>query len=218
MDVATLLGANAINVGVIDRQTSGLVWARSSMSESWLTIYENERYYEVDPLLWAGQQGWLPELHPAGDSLPGMVADSRQAQLKCGLLEHGYGWFWGHLWPDAQHNRIICMATQDDPRKAFGSATRAIVRTASALIAAHLEPPIESTSDLFGKTSSYSGLSDRERCVLQLLAKGHRNIQIAHSMGISEITVRMHLRNARKKMGAATREQALALALIRQQI
>ncbi len=218
VEIATRLGANAINVGVLDRQTNALLWARSSMSVSWLRTYEAERFYEVDPLLWAGRRGWLPELHPAGEPLPGMSIDPRQSQLRSALLEYGYCWFWCHLWPDAQDNKVICLAYRDSPRKVFGSATKSIVRTASALIAAHLEPPADGTSNLFGEQSCYTALSSRERCALQLLAQGLGNSEIALSMGIAEVTVRMHLKNARRKMGAATREQALALALVRGQI
>lgn len=218
VEISKRLGVKAINVGVIDRETNELLWARSSMSASWLEIYETEKFHEVDPLLWASRKGWLPELHPAGEPLPGMAADPRQAKLREGLLEYGYAWFWGHIWPDPQNNRIVCMAAPVDPSEAFGSATKSVVRTVSALIAAHLQPPTSFPSHLFGRSSHYSGLSNRERRVLQLLARGLGNLQIAHSMGIAEVTVRLHLRNARKKMGAATREQALALALVRGQM
>jgi DNA-binding CsgD family transcriptional regulator len=57
------------------------------------------------------------------------------------------------------------------------------------------------------------GLSPRERECLLWLAKGLRNDRVAERMGISNPTVEMHLAHARRKLGAATREQALAKAL-----
>jgi DNA-binding CsgD family transcriptional regulator len=57
------------------------------------------------------------------------------------------------------------------------------------------------------------GLSPRERECLLWLAKGLRNDRIAERMGISNPTVEMHVAHARRKLNAATREQALAKAI-----
>jgi DNA-binding CsgD family transcriptional regulator len=56
-------------------------------------------------------------------------------------------------------------------------------------------------------------LSVRETECLQWLASGLRTKEIADRMGIKPITVELHLRNARGKLGARTREHALARAL-----
>jgi FixJ family two-component response regulator len=45
-------------------------------------------------------------------------------------------------------------------------------------------------------------LSQRERQVMELVAKGQMNKQVAHELGISEITVKIHRGNAMRKMGA----------------
>jgi DNA-binding CsgD family transcriptional regulator len=58
-------------------------------------------------------------------------------------------------------------------------------------------------------------LSSRERECLLWLSKGLRNDRIAERLGISNHTVELHLANARRKLQAATREQALAQAVIR---
>ena len=58
-------------------------------------------------------------------------------------------------------------------------------------------------------------LTEREREALGLLADGHRNDRIAHRMSISVSTVEMHMANARRKLGARTREQALVEAIRR---
>jgi DNA-binding CsgD family transcriptional regulator len=56
-------------------------------------------------------------------------------------------------------------------------------------------------------------LTTRERECLLWLAKGLRNDRISERMGISNPTVEMHLAHARQKLGASTREQALAKAV-----
>ncbi len=56
--------------------------------------------------------------------------------------------------------------------------------------------------------------SKREREVLALLAKGSTDSQIAEVLGLSPATVQTHVRNAKAKLGARTRAQAVALALV----
>lgn len=58
-----------------------------------------------------------------------------------------------------------------------------------------------------------AALSAREREALALVAGGLRTKQIAHSLGVTPGAIELYLRNARKKLGAATREQAVALAM-----
>ncbi|WP_438754527.1 helix-turn-helix transcriptional regulator [Pararhizobium sp. O133] len=53
-------------------------------------------------------------------------------------------------------------------------------------------------------------LSDRERDCLAFLADGRRDREIADLLGITETTVRFHVDNARKKLGARNRTQAIA--------
>lgn len=53
------------------------------------------------------------------------------------------------------------------------------------------------------------GLSPREVQCLDLLGEGLRVKAIATELDLAEVTVEMHLKNARQKLGAATREQAL---------
>lgn len=60
-----------------------------------------------------------------------------------------------------------------------------------------------------------SALSTRERECLALLADGCQNKEIAHSLDIAPSTVELHLRNARRKLGAHTREHAVAIAVRR---
>lgn len=61
-------------------------------------------------------------------------------------------------------------------------------------------------------------LSTRERECLLLLAQGLRTAQIADRLGIATVTVELYCRNARKKLAAKTREQAVALAIATRQV
>jgi DNA-binding CsgD family transcriptional regulator len=57
--------------------------------------------------------------------------------------------------------------------------------------------------------------SAREREVLDLLAHGATDEQIAALLSLSPATVQSHVRNAKAKLGARTRAQAVALAFSR---
>ena len=57
-------------------------------------------------------------------------------------------------------------------------------------------------------------LSDRQRDCLALVAEGWRTTRIAHRLGITEATVLMHLRDARKRLGATSRDHAVARAIL----
>jgi DNA-binding CsgD family transcriptional regulator len=59
------------------------------------------------------------------------------------------------------------------------------------------------------------GPTSREREVLALLAAGATDEQIAEMLELSPATVQTHVRNAKAKLGARTRAQAVALALQR---
>lgn len=56
-------------------------------------------------------------------------------------------------------------------------------------------------------------LTVRECECLRELAQGERPQRIAATLGIAPITVDFHIRNARRKLGARTREHAIAIAL-----
>ena len=56
------------------------------------------------------------------------------------------------------------------------------------------------------------GLSPRERGVLELVASGARNKAIAEALTISENTVKFHVANLLRKVGASTRAELAALA------
>jgi DNA-binding NarL/FixJ family response regulator len=59
-----------------------------------------------------------------------------------------------------------------------------------------------------------AALSQRERCVADLVVRGLKNRDIAAELGIGEGTVKVHLRNTFEKLGVATRTE-LALVVSR---
>jgi DNA-binding NarL/FixJ family response regulator len=80
----------------------------------------------------------------------------------------------------------------------------------------HLDPAIarQLTRSLLAPTArSVNALTDREREILVLVAKGLSNQQIADALVISERTARTHVSNILSKLGVASRTQAALLAI-----
>lgn len=60
------------------------------------------------------------------------------------------------------------------------------------------------------KASQERPLSPREYETMLFISKGMRPKEVAHTMGISEASVRLYLKNARLKLGARTKAEAVA--------
>ena len=67
-------------------------------------------------------------------------------------------------------------------------------------------------------TTPASDLSPRERQCLQWASRGKTDAEIGVILGISARTARFHIENAKRKLGAATRVQAVAEAMRRHAI
>ncbi len=61
-------------------------------------------------------------------------------------------------------------------------------------------------------------LTQREKEVLKWAAIGHKQIEIAEILKISERTVENHLRNVRKRLGVKSTAQAIASAMVSKEI
>lgn len=67
--------------------------------------------------------------------------------------------------------------------------------------------PSEPASD-----SPFRKLTEREREIIKLLVAGRSNKQIGLQLGLQEITVKIHVRNAYRKIGAVNRADAVRLS------
>jgi DNA-binding CsgD family transcriptional regulator len=140
------------------------------------------------------------------------------------------GLAFGELLEPASRERFTCHWSS--VRKAGGRVgTFALASPASVEVDASVTPQLlpgrhlialEATLDLAmsggGRSAVHGqgrGPSAREREILDLLADGATDDQIAAKLAVSPATVQTHVRNAKAKLGARTRAQAVALALQR---
>jgi LuxR family maltose regulon positive regulatory protein len=93
-------------------------------------------------------------------------------------------------------------------RDTFGSELAAVVSRANDIgLAKKTISGVQAMSH-----NQQDSLSEREREVLGLVARGMRNRDIAKELFISEVTVKAHMRNIMRKLGARSRAHAVSLA------
>ena len=104
---------------------------------------------------------------------------------------------------------------KDTPREALIAAVRGTVEGKT-----HIDPAVAgklfthvSQSSVSPETSITAELSERERDVLRLLARGLNNADIAHRLHLSEGTVRNYVSAVLTKLGVSDRAQAAVMAL-----
>ncbi len=143
----------------------------------------------VSPDLPALRRQYLEEITEAGIS------------TTCSIPVHG---------SDADKWGIFDFATDFGPGDidAFQKEFGAKVYLAATAAFRRLQNQIET------KTDDPVPLTPSERECLLWLGRGLRNESIAAKLGVRPVTVEFHLSNARKKLSAQTREQALATALL----
>jgi len=94
---------------------------------------------------------------------------------------------------------------------------KALEAVASGLVVIHptgVHAP-RSADSASGFLEGVEALTARERDVLQMLARGLGNKEIAGGLKISEHTVKFHVASILGKLGAATRTEAVSIALRR---
>ncbi|HEX9985015.1 MAG TPA: response regulator transcription factor [Thermoanaerobaculia bacterium] len=68
-------------------------------------------------------------------------------------------------------------------------------------------------AELLEDSQMAARLTDREQQVLELLVPGHRNRRIAQTLGVSEETVKGHVKNILDKLGVRDRTEAATKAI-----
>lgn len=110
----------------------------------------------------------------------------------------------GKLVVDAIHNGARGYVVKDVDTTELIRSIRAVARKESAFDSRSAAAMVQSIN-----TQSAVALTDREQSVLTLLAHGLSNKDIGGRMYISETTVKFHVRNIMRKLGASSRAEAV---------
>ncbi len=127
--------------------------------------------------------------------------------------------------PAADLPCLALVGSPEEARAALGRGFRGAVqrRAAPELLLAALravaaglvvaEPSTLEDTDQAAATPEDDPLTEREHEVLELLAEGRSNREIAEELGLSPHTAKFHVNAILDKMGAQTRTEAVVLAL-----
>ena len=99
------------------------------------------------------------------------------------------------------HAYVLKTANGEDLRSAVRQAFRHSLYLASAR-------PSPAVGTAPPKPSAATGLTPREVEILQLVAEGHSNAQLAGMLWVTEQTVKFHLSNIYRKLGVSNRTEA----------
>ena len=219
LGIARELGADALNVAKFKDSSPAPLWIRvSSHEKGGLETYVANDYMSVDPVLLPRANGTMKAFDHISLEHDLKAGGLSQKQIECydHLIAHGQSNYITFRLrdEDEEGETLVVFLCSGNVAEVFKTRLKNHVSVIANLIALHVVPPTPKQPT--GKIPFlYDFLSTREKDVLSHLAQGMQNEQIAHALGISEVTVRMHTSGAKKKMNATTRAQAIALALSR---
>lgn len=179
----------------------------SGYDREWMELYLREQFVLVDPIVQAilNGQRFLSRARAIAENNAVARAGLRKPTLERFLeaaRDHGrlgYGFASGAVF----NGRIALCSVITSPGR--GDQRGPLVLRAlrpmlyQALMRVLLPEPV------------FPDLSQRELAILECLASGHNDVQIADAMSISASTVRFHLANVFQKLGARNRCHAVAI-------
>lgn len=213
------IGLDQINYAFLDLGTFGRMDARgdpamSTMRSDWIAHYAAQRYDIDDDIVAHVRAGRFdPKFYrlsrPEHFGQREIAEEAREAGLRTGLLTPLPG-----PWNDSLPAAGIVMGSS----LGEDEGARITQAHASHLIALAHILHTSLSGELLRRRAGSAPLSDRQRDCLQGFANGLRTGQVADRLSIKEVTVNLHLRDARRKLNARTIPEAVAKALLYQQI
>lgn len=211
------LGADQLNYGIIDTFVSDRVEAPvrflSTMDAGWIGYYGERRLDLDDPHVTFVREG---NLRPYfwGESVLAHLDGERPREAVALTVEAGLRAQLSVTVPDPLGAGLPVGGLTIGSSLEEGDYFAAIRGRETALIAAGLLFHQHAIGEVRRRHAGAKPLSPRERDCLTLVALGLRVDRIAERLRLSNPTVELHLRGARRKLNAATTGQAVARALM----
>ena len=213
-------GFHIINYGMIDKANSDTIGFYSNMADGWMQHYMESKYIKDDP--WANyvirndapllysREGLSELVIEKGTRGEQMVNEAAELGLNNSICIPVHNQF-GHL---ITGFNLCSDMHHKDFQKMLDNNMQDILLGA-AFINTHLVDmaPKDCAMSSWTANPCYKQLlTERELEVLKWLCEGNRNDRIAEKMNIASVTVNYHLKEIKRKLGARTREQSVALA------
>ncbi len=179
----------------------------SNVDSGWIDRYFADRYYEDDPRQRAvSVMGEPVSFQQIRDGKAGFVPTEGQIRMLDGLCQAGrsHGLVVPAFGPQGDRGIIYLSGPGPDP------APRA--RTVLQFLSLHTYTRMRTLFPLEAAPAE-APLTAREVQVLTLARRGFNDREVARSVAISARTVRFHFENARRKLRASSRAEAIATAI-----
>lgn len=213
-------GFHITNYAKMSKATGEIEGFLSNMPDGWINHYMAQEYYLDDAYGVHAYKNAQPVIYSRDGESELIVKDGSPCQtmfdevVECGLI---------NSFCIPIHNAFGCKITgfnlgTDLAYEEFATLVdehRHELLLAAALVnnkmidTPHVAPDVPSW---FARPGLEELLTQRELEVIKWLAEGHRNARIAQMMDIAPVTVNYHLGEIKRKLGAKTREQAVAIA------
>lgn len=188
---------------------AGDQYGYTTYPDTWAERYLERNYHRIDPVI----LGCFQRFHPVDWKTLDWSGKVAKTFLK-DALEHGVG-NQGYSIPIRGPNGQFALFTVN--HTCNDEAWQSFIEThgRELILIAHYfnRKALEFESDR--QPESSRGLSPREVDAITLLALGYSRAQVAHSLSISEHTLRVYIESARAKLGAQNTTHAIATALSR---
>ncbi|MBA3836248.1 MAG: hypothetical protein C0499_01105 [Zymomonas sp.] len=210
-------GADQINYAVLNtlehRREEAPVTQLSTMPDDWINFYLDERLDLCDPHVHYVRSGNISPYRWTEDMLSSLENDKQQ-QVIALAAEAGLRAQVSLIAPDpiggSEPIGGMTIGSSLSGRDFF----RSVSGKEEMLLSAGMVFHQLSIGEIRRHQVGAQRLSPRERDCMCYVALGLRSTRIAEKLNVSEVTVELHLRNARKKLRAATTAQAVARAMI----
>ena len=211
------LGLDTINYGFFDVQAAAVAQADitflTTMSDDWMRYYMDRNLSQTDshvlrvragkitPYFWG--ESIIDRLNSSGEHTT--ASEAMEAGLRSALCVP----LTSPMDPFAPVAGISLGSSLDE-----SELKRVVQEHGPALLSIAYLFHNASIRQIWQDQAGSKPLSQREKDCLQYLADGRRQDSIAEHLGLARVTIEMHLRNARDKLGARTLNEAVAKALI----
>lgn len=190
-------------VDLVDRQRS--VFYLIDWPDDWRRLYLTQGFLERDPLVEA-----LKERHEPF-SWTTLKADPNFSRADALTLERAapYGWVEGLVVPVSQAGRKVGLVSLAGRKRGVSAQSTAFLCLISVCLYSH----VRSLAPHEGFAEPPVGLTGRELASLTLAARGLPDAAIAEALQIAGSTAHEHIENAKRKLKASSRTEAVALAV-----
>jgi DNA-binding CsgD family transcriptional regulator len=210
-------GADVINYAVLNTlefsRAEASVTQFSNMSSDWIEHYLAQRLDLHDPHVRYAREGGV-EPYRWDERRTGFLTSEDGRNVLSLAAEAGLRSQISMVAPDPSGRGEPIGGMTIGSSLHDGEYFRAIAGKEAMLISAAMLYHHSAIGEIRRHQVSARPLSPRERDCMTYVASGLRTARIAEKMHISEVTVDMHLRNAREKLRARTTAQAVARAMI----